>query len=177
MSVNGENDPRILELEEEQEMRRFGGKAILTFLEKLESPIFCSSTEDTASLMNALRWGLGEEKAREYVGKWLDVEPHSVISLIRAFTGRATDMETGLQVESPFFRDQYNAIVSLADREKIATVLTGIYGEALAEPMGSLSEDDADLKLARQFMSMLKNVVEMERNGQQQVPAENAGSQ
>ena len=98
------------------------------------------------------------------------------MSLIRAFTGRATDMETGLQVESPLFQEQYNALVSLADREKIATVLTGIYGEALAEPMDSLSEEDADLKLARQFMSMLKNVVEMERNGQQQVPAENAGA-
>lgn len=67
-------------------------------------------------------------------------------------------------------------IVSLADREKISSVLTGIYGEALAGPMDSLFEDDTDLKLAHQFMSMLRSVVEMERNGQQQVPAENAGA-
>jgi hypothetical protein len=162
MSVNGENEPKILEAEQEQKMRHFGGETILTFLEQEKLPIFVVATSDAADILNSVRWGLGDEKAREYVAKCLEKEPNSAVSLIRAFKGRATSMETGLEVESRFFGQQYNAIVALADRNDIAAALAKTYGEALAGSSDNPPDDDSDLRLARQFMTMVKNAIERE---------------
>jgi predicted KAP-like P-loop ATPase len=155
MSTNGEDDPKLLELEEETAMRQFGAETIVTSMERHENPFSSLPLDEIANVMNTLQWGLGDEKAREYASKWVEADPLNAIVLIRAYKGKGTNLETGLPVETHFFRQQYDPIVRLVDAEKLVKVLTSIYGDGLS---AELSEDDEGLRLAKQFISMNANV-------------------
>jgi hypothetical protein len=156
MSSGGEDDLKLLEPEEETAMRQFGAETIVSLMEKQENPICSIPLEEIGEVMNAVQWGVGNEKAREYASKWVEAHQASAIVLIRAYKGKGTSLETGLPVETPFFRQQYNAIVALVDAEKLIKALTGIYGDELAT---DASGDDEGLRLARQFTSMHANVL------------------
>lgn len=160
MSVKVDNEPRILEEHEEKEMRSFGAKSILGFLEELDAPIFVVAAEDTGSLIHAIQWGLGNEKARDYVGRWLYEKPSSAIALIRAYKGKGTSLETGLPVEGHFFRQQYDAIAALVDPDRLVDALASVYGEVLTASADDLSESDGGLGLAKEFISMHRNIAE-----------------
>jgi len=158
MSTNGDDEPRLLDPEDEIELRRTAAECILVSLRHLEVPVFLSGNEGAASILNAIQWGLGDERAREYVTGWIEKMPESAISLIRCFKGQGTNLETGLPVETPFFRQQYDPIVSFIDAEKLIKALVDVFGEALSSPPDAPGEINDNLRLANQFIAMRKNV-------------------
>ncbi len=156
MSSGGEDDLKLLEPEEEAAMRQFGAATIVSLMEKQENP-FCSvPLDEIGEIMNAVQWGGGNEMAHEYGSKWVEAHEASAIVLIRAYKGKGTNLETGLPVETPFFRQQYDAIVSLVDAGRLIKALTGVYGDRLVTD--SPAEDEG-LRLARQFITMHANVL------------------
>jgi hypothetical protein len=71
-------------------------------------------------------------------------------------------METGLPVETPFFRQMYDSIVALVDAETLIKALTLVYGDALQEASGLTKEDD-DLRVAKQFVSMHAKIMDAQK--------------
>ena len=152
MSVNSKNEPRKLSVEAEQEMRRFGAELLLRHLNLQERPIFESEPDNAAKIMNAIRWGLGEQQLRTYVSRCLELYPASAISLIRAFAGFAQSMETGLRIEPELHREQYDAIVAVADREQVASALVEVFGDGLGVNSFYTGSVDHDRNIAHQFI-------------------------
>lgn len=164
MSTSDGDESRIFDTEKESELRSRGAEVILSLLGRLEAPIFSADPEATGNILFAVQWGLGNDKARGYVSKWIAAEPSSAITLIRAYKGKGTSMETGLPVETPFFRQQYDAIVALADADAIIKALTIVYGKALARDADTPLKNADELKLARQFLAIHKNVRESQNS-------------
>ena len=158
MSASSDDECRSLTAEEEVEMRRFGAETIIGRLEQFGEPLLAIATEDIADLMNAVQWGLGNEVARQYTTKWVKAEPKGAIFLIRAYKGKGTSMETGLPVETPFFRQMYDSIVELADAEILLNALTVVYGDDLNDL--AVSSEDEEVRLAKQFVAMYAKVSE-----------------
>lgn len=159
MSTGNEGEPRILTPEQEAEMRRFGAETLVGKLEQLGEPFVQVATEDISNVMNAVQWGLGHESARQYATKWVEVQPRSAARLIRAYKGKGMSLETGLPVESPFFRQMYDGIVALVDADTLIRALTAVYGDALQEAL-ELSKEDDDLRLSKQFVSMSAKIAQ-----------------
>jgi hypothetical protein len=162
MSTGNDGEPRILTPEQEVEMRRFGAETLVGKLEQLGDPFVEVAVENIANLMNAVQWGLGHESARQYATKWVEAQPRSAVRLVRAYKGKGMSMETGLPVETPFFRQMYDSIVALVDAETLIKALTLVYGDALQEASGLTKEDD-DLRVAKQFVSMHAKIMDAQK--------------
>jgi hypothetical protein len=164
-----EGRERVFTPEQEIEMRRLAAERILAQLGAEEVPLLSVNVEDITSLMNAVQWGLGKEIARQTVTRWVKAEPRSAIQVIRAYKGQAISLESGLPVESAFFRAMYDSMMNLVDAEVLVASLTTLYGDELAVDV--LPVNDDDLRLAKQFMAMHQQVVEaynaQQQNGEQ----------
>jgi KAP family P-loop domain len=152
---------RIFTPEQEAEIQRLGAERIISQLEQSGEPLLAVDVEDVGNLMNTLQWGLGREETRQHVTRWVEAQPRSAIRVIRAYKGKGTNIQSGLPIETPFFRQMYNSMVTFVDADVLITALTTVYGDNLNET-GSPIEDD-DLRLAKQFIAMHKQIVEAQQ--------------
>ena len=152
MSASDEKTPGVLTAEETEEVRKLAGDLILKALEEEETPIFCYSPGDAVCLLDAIRSGLGAESVWGYVRKCLERRPENVLAFIRCFGGKATVEETGLPMEAPLFRQQYDSVIAFADEHFVAHLLEQLYPGRLIVPDLDVRADTSDLRLARQFI-------------------------
>ena len=92
----------------------------------------------------------------QQMGRGSRGQRHRVDSCIQ---GKRHQFRDGASGGDTFFRQQYDAIVSLVDAERLIKALTGVYGDGLVTD--SPAEDEG-LRLAKQFITMHANVLKLQ---------------
>jgi KAP family P-loop domain len=153
LNSSDEEKERVLQKNEETQLRKFGAQKIIERLSEQQQPIFESSPKDSGRILNMISWGLGQEAARAYVMSWLDLSEEHIQSFLLSFLPMAWTLETGIPHVADLRMEGYNEICQLADCDMIEAYLRNLFGAELDKPGYYVGTDVPQLrKVAHQFM-------------------------